>query len=67
MLRTRRCDICKTRLAAKKGHGFVVNNGNSIICGDYRRHNRIKAGRKYYYGGEEENKEGQEVLNNVHG
>lgn len=62
MLKTRKCDICKTRLAAKKGHGFVVNNGKSVICGDYRRHNRIKSGRKYYYGEEtkEENKKGQE-------
>lgn len=61
MQRSRRCSICKTRLAAKKGHGFVVNNGQSVVCSDYRRHNRLKAGRKYYYGSEEE-KEGQEVL-----
>ena len=54
MMRTRRCDICKTRLAAKKGHGFVVNNGKAVVCGDYKRHNRIKAGRKYYYGQEAE-------------
>jgi len=54
MNKYRRCDICKTRLAGKKGHGFVVNNGKSLVCGDYRRHNRIKQGRKFYYGNEEE-------------
>jgi len=60
MLRSRRCFICKTKLAGKKGHGFVANNGKTVICGDYRRHSRMKAGRKYYYG-EETQKESEEV------
>lgn len=53
MLKTRRCNICGTRLAAKKGHGFVVDNGKSVICGDYKRHKRIKRGLMFNYGEEE--------------
>lgn len=59
MLKTRRCDICKSRLSAKKGHGFVVDNGRMIVCSDYKRHNRIRKGLKYYYGQEEQDKETQ--------
>ncbi len=56
MLKTRRCDLCKTPLAGKKGHGFVTNNGRTLICGDYKRHNRMKSGRKWSYGYDEETK-----------
>jgi len=48
-------------LSGKKGHGFVVNNGKMVVCSDYRRHNRLKAGKKYYYG-EEAQEEAEEVL-----
>jgi hypothetical protein len=63
------CDICKSPLAGPKNHGFVVAGGKSVICGDWRRHDRIKRRRKYNY--EEEvvlqqwtlqEEEGKEVL-----
>jgi hypothetical protein len=43
------CDICGTKLAGKKGHGFVINNGRTLVCGDYRRHERLKHKRKFNY------------------
>lgn len=54
MLKTRRCHICKNRLAGKKGHGFVINNGRTLICGDYKRHNRLKYNKKWTYGSDEQ-------------
>jgi ribosome-binding protein aMBF1 (putative translation factor) len=66
MNKIRVCEICGTRLAGKKGHGFVINNGKTIVCGDYRRHERIKNKRKYNYGEEAkeaaERKAAQEAL-----
>jgi len=53
MLKGRRCFICGTRLAGKKGHGFVVENGKAVICADYKRHKRIKRGTAFSYGEEE--------------
>jgi len=53
MLKTRRCTVCGTRLAGKKGHGFVVENGKAVVCADYRRHKRIKRGLNFSYGEEE--------------
>ena len=40
----RRCSICASPLAGRKGHGFVTQSG--VICGDYRRHMRIKRAQK---------------------
>lgn len=60
MLKNRRCDICKSRLAGKKGHGFVVDNGRMIVCSDYRRHNRIRKGLKFNYGEDYDKKEDEE-------
>ena len=61
MAKGRICNICKTPLPGKKGHGFVVDGGRSVICGDYRRHNRIKQGRKFSYGYEEASAEASEA------
>jgi len=33
----------------RKNHGFVTANGRGIICGDYKRHERMKRKRKYNY------------------
>ncbi len=59
MLRTRRCFICKTRLSGKKGHGFVSADGKTVICGDFRRHRRLKKGHRYEYGKETETQEAE--------
>ena len=57
MQRSRRCNICGSRLAAKKGHGFVVDNGKMIVCSDYKRHQRIRKGITFNYGQEIESQE----------
>jgi hypothetical protein len=40
----RRCTICETPLSGRKGHGFITSSG--VICGDYKRHQRIKRTQK---------------------
>ena len=40
----RRCSICSSPLAGRKGHGFVTASG--AICGNIKRHERISRQRK---------------------
>lgn len=58
-MKRRICDICESPLMGKKRHGFVVGGGRMVVCGDYRRHERMKHKRKFKYG-EEQVQDGQE-------
>jgi hypothetical protein len=39
------CSICGTSLRGPKRHGFVINNGKALSCGNTKRHDRLKKGK----------------------
>lgn len=40
----RRCSICSSPLAGKKGHGFVTSSG--VICGNIKYHEKLRRRQK---------------------